>query len=566
MSDVEIIRYILAAVAVALVFLLYWFTRADKKVYRERHNFQINKETEPYLSQDKFKLDLDEKEIQELSGQVDDSKTKQIFENVDAFYAKVVSEDSKISDEILPVPDRQKLTGKLHQRKDDSDSDIEPISVPHWLKDKSQQDKSQQDKRSEKKSNQQSSKSAKKLVVDETPVTSEAALQAGMLDTVALFKSESALSSSAIEEEPTAKQAHGDNLDESKLSSNSAPEPGFGSHAAYLANTTANQLANQHLEQAKTGHSSLDLSKSSATVPVSLAKQAEHFEQSNTTAAEMEEVGAASRVSQAASSLIVNSGVQKVAESKLEPEVKYSQADKDHLKQESLKQSEARQSTNTEAQPTSFVESSRYLKNNQAESLSETVVPSTHENNQSQPNPNSVKQPQVAQRTGSEALTTQRPLSNKQNMTKPVLRSGQSQQQQFKLSFYLVANKKSGFNVADIVTTAQANGLTLVADDKFEMLQMIGGEPKPIFSVTAKDSNCVFEADGSSQTEVLLFSVSSIVTGLSRLHMLDSMVRVARNMQHELKASLRDIAGCEITDLMITHLRRQMQDFDSNQQ
>ncbi len=137
----------------------------------------------------------------------------------------------------------------------------------------------------------------------------------------------------------------------------------------------------------------------------------------------------------------------------------------------------------------------------------------------------------------------------------------------FDVAFYLIAKEGKVFNVSDVLKAATEAGLQLRGTRTFYLDQDTGFSKEPVFSVRALDEQVGFLANnGAEQTvKVLVFQTESNVNSLGKLHMLDTMLRVARQIAHQLDAEMYDVGYCKITDLMISHLRKQVQDSDLKQ-
>lgn len=568
MSDVEILRWVLAVIGVVLVFLLYWFGRADKKVYHEhRKNYQFNKDSEPYLSPESFKLDLDENEIRELSGQVNDNKTKQIFENVDAFYDKVINEQSDANDEVAPLPDIARFNGKMEKQETQTQDELnKSVTVPHWLQSKSGD--------SENKSSPNTDPEIPAL--EDKPVNqSGSAATTDKLDTIALFKTDS----NKVPENTEASTDAGNNGKSAAQSDKPAQQP------ASSADSRQNQTGpltdkKSGVNEQKTDAPLADLkseNQSPAVKPV-IGKntiQTESYDQvisyNDSGKARLDSLDGTARDTAYPEGLVARVENQDVDQN-VDPNIDKVPEQKPVMVKNSETRNPQPQDQTTQEQTNDSLNSSDQGKAGSTPDKDQAAAglsghkPSVADSN---------KIRNTGQKTNDGIPSVKRIVEPQKSSLKPAPRVANTNpvigskknldEEKFNLSFYLVAGDKGKFTVSDIVNVAQETGLTLVSDDRFELLQMIGGEPEPIFSVQCKDRNCVFESDNSSEknTSTLVFNVSSRYNGLSRLHMLDSMIRVARNMEAVLKGKLYDIAGCQITDLMITHLRRQMQEHDT---
>ncbi len=137
----------------------------------------------------------------------------------------------------------------------------------------------------------------------------------------------------------------------------------------------------------------------------------------------------------------------------------------------------------------------------------------------------------------------------------------------FDVAFYLIAREGRVFNVSDVLKAATEAGLHLRGNRTFFFDQDTGFNKEPVFTIRALDENTSFVANnGAEQTvKVLVFQMETSANSLGKLHMLDTMLRVAKQIAHQLDAEMYDVGYCRITDLMISHLRKQVQDSDLKQ-
>ena len=132
------------------------------------------------------------------------------------------------------------------------------------------------------------------------------------------------------------------------------------------------------------------------------------------------------------------------------------------------------------------------------------------------------------------------------------------------ISLYLMPQKGRVIKAGDVVQGADDAGLQLSDDGKFYLIQEVGFAKEPIFRVSPLETEYRFGVSMPSDQELtgLHFELIKTQNLLGRLHTFDSMLRVARTLEHKLAAALFDIGYCKITDLMISHLRRHLQELD----
>lgn len=131
------------------------------------------------------------------------------------------------------------------------------------------------------------------------------------------------------------------------------------------------------------------------------------------------------------------------------------------------------------------------------------------------------------------------------------------------VSFYLV-NSEKPYKAHDIMRLAQEHGLEFDKNNTMYMAQDSGFAKDYVFSVASIDENCQLHKneDPDAATKAIVFRLLQGKEIMGRLNMLDSMLRLAKHIEGELGGALFDVGYCPITDLMISHLRRQIQEND----
>ncbi len=563
MNDIQILRWVLGIIGVVLVALLYWFGRADKKVYRQhKEEFNSDEYAEPYLSDDSFKLDLNQQEIKNLSSQVaNDKNTNELFEDVDAFYNKVVEEQAIENEDVAPMPNIPRFNGEAEKQINLEDESSDTVNVPAWLqaKNTSETKVKQASKSKENKSN--SSVSNKDKFKKSSSVT-----KSNGLDTVALFKDDPTEVADDINEKISFVSNHTDeepSVDDSDVTplksivANSEPSQQESSKIGnpYLDGFKNNSKKSEPKKSRVQKKQEKKAAKNQQVLPFTEAKQVELQSniQVNEHLHETQELAASATVNHdintEASSVMLNSNTMRAqGESTGEGAAlansqssspKIVSFDDDFISIQEAKDKEKYQSAVVPGDMKKISYPEAEQPRNKGQEIKHAI--------------------KAQDKSANEEYDRVAALAN----TNPIIRKNKDpREDEFKLSFYLAAEENASFNASDIANSALESGMTLTEDTLFEMIQDTGGGRQAIFSVCGKDRKCTFKASNTEEetTTLLEFEFNAKHSILSRLHMLDSMLRVAQNMEQSLKGKLYDIAGCQITDLMINHLRRQVQD------
>jgi len=555
MSDVEILRIVLAVVGVVLVLLLYWFGRADKKVFRQHEeDFVPADGKEPFVSNESFNLDMNEKEIKSLSRQVEgNNNTKEIFEDVDAFYDNVIAEQSTEQDDVAPLPNIPRFNGEQEKaEKLKSKTEMKPVHVPAWLQipETAEETKAPEETKTSAVNESNEPKAAKEKAADQVETK---------VETVALFKTDST-------DVP-------DNINESisfvNTSAQAESQVDNGSDITPLKNIVND--ANHASDKEKTGNPYLDGFKEDDKKQTS--KERRKNKKKNKRKQQQMQQDQASQFADPWQA--DNSNKIKMAGEMAGNAAKKAKFGEEHsvaVKQGANTFSNTdgvaiTQSSQMQAVP---IDSDYLDAQDETESIDDESLSmfagmkkiSYEEDTDLHTQAALINQ---ALEGEDDAKTKQQESVAAMSNTNPIIRPPKDPNERvFKLSFYLSAATNKSFSASDVAKVAQDNGLILGDETTFYMLQETAGEKQVIFSVCDKKKACSFRGanDEEQTTSLLAFDLNSEQSILSRLHILDSMLRVARNMEHSLHGKLYDIAGCQITDLMITHLRRQVQEQD----
>ena len=131
------------------------------------------------------------------------------------------------------------------------------------------------------------------------------------------------------------------------------------------------------------------------------------------------------------------------------------------------------------------------------------------------------------------------------------------------VSFYLV-NSEKPYKAHDVMRLALEHGLEFDKNNTMYMAQDSGFAKDYVFSLASIDENCQLHKneDSDAATKTIVFRLLQGKEIMGRLNTLDSMLRLAKHIEGELGGALFDVGYCPITDLMISHLRRQIQEND----
>lgn len=130
------------------------------------------------------------------------------------------------------------------------------------------------------------------------------------------------------------------------------------------------------------------------------------------------------------------------------------------------------------------------------------------------------------------------------------------------ISFYLI-NKNEPYKAKALISLAADHGLELTADGTLYMAQDTGFAKDYVFGLRSIDDNSPISRDeNSDDIPVICFKLLQGKEIVGRLNTLDSMLRLAKRIETDLGGILYDVGYCPITDLMISHLRRQIQEND----
>lgn len=441
-TDFSTLRWVLGAIGLLLVLLLFIFSRADKKTYARRYaGGRLGEGKEPYLSRDTLNLDLSEHEIKELTNQMSaNGVADHIFEDVDAFYQEV-SERVEPVDEVRPVPMAVAPAARVSS---DDETPVDPnviLPIPLWLKSNSPQ-------------------IAAEGVASESPRTPK-------INTVALFKVESHVVAQTVS--PV-------------VSSNDWNMGIRAKSGAASADEGRGALPAEH-ERNVESHSEIRSATATITSVSDNKPRATGF---------------------AASNVIAFSSPNVV--------------------------------------PTTSI-----LGSSTANKAPESVSVKTDVSQESAPATRSLS-----------ATTTPKEIA-------PAARRHRvSKDSTLTISLYLIAPKGRAIKAGDAMQGIKEAGLELMDDGQFYLVQEVGFTKESIFRVTPLETESRFGVSLPADQEIkgLHFELIKTQNLLGRLHTFDSMLRVAKTLEHKLGAALFDIGYCRITDLMISYLRRHLQELD----
>ncbi|VAW71310.1 hypothetical protein MNBD_GAMMA12-2369 [hydrothermal vent metagenome] len=131
------------------------------------------------------------------------------------------------------------------------------------------------------------------------------------------------------------------------------------------------------------------------------------------------------------------------------------------------------------------------------------------------------------------------------------------------VSFYLINNDQP-YQSKELISLAIEHGLEFDDGGILSMAQDTGFAKDYVFRLSSIDINYpISQSDDSSEgIHTLCFKLLQGKKIVGRLNTLDSMLRLAKRIESELGGALYDVGYCPITDLMISHLRRQVQEND----
>ncbi len=575
MNDIDSLRWVLAGAGLFLLLILYWFGRSNKnRRRRQYHRSKPMANIEPFLNpnslnENDVKLDLNEHEIAELNNQISvNSRADTVFQHVDAFCKQIVEDDKhrQVHDEIVPIDLPEAVSHQLG---------LEPELKSQINSKENQNTKTDQNQNIPKKNKILSDKSEDLInmphCLNKTLKDEVVALKQSRLNTVALFKETNSVLSNISEYE-------------TKTSVKEQPKSVVIVSAKSKANENKqvdikvkqkqpkeNKVAEKIVKKKKGLFARIRIKtdKELTLIPATshMPNQVAEVETDIIAAKAIAEMKIAEKT------LGVAPMASDMREQPQQPEsvslfmheggslvVKQSEANYVQAVAASHQPQMASQGGSLSA--VVAIDSSRLA----------TEIPVVEDSSSGAQNfKDAIEERKNETRTVHlKKLDALSNVSNKIESPQPgIIRKRSKESGVLDITFYLIAKNEGAFAAKNIAHAAQEAGLEYGDDQTYLLLQDSGFEKNYILSVTPTSKNCRFspvngDADkfSGNSTEGLVITLQPVNNALGKLHTLDSMLQVASVLEKILDGELYDIGRCRITDLMVTHLRKQVQDSD----